>query len=401
MSESRLTAAQVAALAEVDAPNGRPADVGAMDALAASRVDLIERIREGIPEREFVPGGAPWLIAGKRYLIPAPAGTGKSLLGLVVALGVVEAGGTAAVLDVENGADEYARRLEDALASRGGESGEMADSCVERLRYFEWPALRVTWGAAEWAAALDGADLVIFDSSRLVLSAAGLAEDSNDDYSTFVSALLIPLARAGVTTLVLDNMGHEERERARGASAKADLNEVVYVVKVGAEFDRDRAGHLRLVRRRTRFAELPGELHVPLGGGAYGPAQAVEPGTDSDGFRPTALMERASKVIEDADGLSRGEVLSIVGGRREYATLAVSLLVSEGYVGQERDGRAQRHHSIRGYREADDRLDGPGSDPVPNRYPDQVPGSPHPRRGEPGDPAAGTLLAVPEDEEPF
>ena len=31
--------------------------------------------------------------------------------------------------------------------------------------------------------ALAGVDLVIFDSSRLMLSAAGLAEDSNDDYA--------------------------------------------------------------------------------------------------------------------------------------------------------------------------------------------------------------------------
>ena len=86
--------------------------------------------------------------------------------------------------------------------------------------------------------------------------------------------------------MVLDNTGHEDRDRARGASAKADLNEVVYVVKVGEEFDRDQAGHLRLVRRRSRFADLPGELHVPLGGGTYGPITEAEPGSDGDGSTP-------------------------------------------------------------------------------------------------------------------
>jgi AAA domain len=325
-------------------------------ALGAARVDLVERIREGIPERRLVPGGEPWLLAGKRYLIPAPAGTGKSLLALVVAVGVVEAGGTVAILDVENGADEYARRLADVLDARGGSSGALAGACMERLAYYEWPALRVTWGPEEWAAAFAGVDLAIFDSSRLVLSAAGLAEDSNDDYSTFVSALLVPLARAGITTVVLDNTGHEERERARGASAKADLNEVVYLVKVGEEFDRDQAGHLRLVRRRTRFAELPGELHVPLGGGAYGPAKEVEPGTDSDGFRPTGLMERASQVIEASPGLNRKDVLSMVGGKRNYAAQGLALLIAEGYVRREAEGRERLHYSERPYREVDDAL---------------------------------------------
>ena len=257
-----------------EAPEAPTADP--TSALASAQVDLIDRIRVGIPEREMVPGGAPWLLKGKRYLLPAPAGTGKSLLAVIAAAEVVEAGGTVAILDVENGADEYARRLEDVLQERGGVGGTLAEACCERLRYYGWPQLRMTWGAEEWAAAFSNVDLVIFDSSRLLLSAAGLAEDSNDDYSTFVNALLVPLARAGVTTIVLDNTGHEG-ERARGASAKSDLNEVVYVVETGEPFDREQTGHLRLVRKRTRFAELPPELRVLVGGGAYGPVEEVEP----------------------------------------------------------------------------------------------------------------------------
>lgn len=364
-----LGAKQREALLDVLEPNGQvpaatPAEpaaggpIGApAQALAAARVDLVERILEGLPERQFVPGGEPWLLAGKRYLIPAPAGTGKSLLALVVAVGIVAAGGAVAILDVENGADEYARRLEDVLEAKSEDlGGDLAAACSERLRYFEWPALSVSWEPEQWAAALLGVDVAIFDSSRLTLSQAGLAEDSNDDYAAFVNGLLVPLARADVATIVLDNTGHEERERARGASAKADLNEVVYLVKVGEEFDRHRPGKLRLVRRRTRFAELPGELEVPLGGGVYGPPREVEPGSDSDGFRPTGLMERTSRVVEMQPGLSRKELLEAVGGKRNYAALALTLLIDEGYVRREADGREKRHHSERPYREVDDAL---------------------------------------------
>ncbi len=323
-------------------------------ALAAASVDLVATIRDGLPERAFVPGAEPYLIAGKRYLLPAPAGTGKSLVSLIISTEVVGAGGTVAILDVENGAEEYARRLADLLAVNGGEDGELAAKCAERLRYYAWPALHVTWGPEEWARAFEGVDLAVFDSSRLMLSAAGLAEDSNDDYAAFVNGLLVPLARAGVTTIVLDNTGHEERDRARGASAKADLNEVVYVAKVGEEFDRDQTGHLRLVRQRTRFADLPGELQVPLGGGVYGPVEEAEPQADSDAFRPTSLMERVSKAIEANPGLSRKETLELVGGKREYATMALTLLVSEEFVAAEAKGRSKAHRSIRPYREAED-----------------------------------------------
>jgi hypothetical protein len=44
-----------------------PEGGGVAEALAAARVDLVQLIRDGIPEREFVPGGDGWLIAGKRY----------------------------------------------------------------------------------------------------------------------------------------------------------------------------------------------------------------------------------------------------------------------------------------------------------------------------------------------
>ncbi|MGH2973880.1 MAG: AAA family ATPase [Solirubrobacterales bacterium] len=318
-------------------------------------MDLIARIRSGIPERQWVPGGAPWLLAGKRYLLPAPAGTGKSLLAVIAAIEVVAAGGTVAVLDVENGADEYARRLADVLEGR---DDGLADACSERLTYFEWPALRVTWEPGDWAAALAGVDLAVFDSSRLMLSASGLAEDSNDDYSTFVNALLVPLARAGVTTLVLDNTGHDG-DRARGASAKGDLNEVVYVVETGEPFDRELAGHLRLVRRRTRFAELPPELHVPIGGGSYGPVQEAEPAADADDFRPTTLMERISEAVELEPGLSKNGVRQAVDGKNDWKDQALRILVAEEYLRVEQDGQAKRHYGVRLYRKSEDPKVGP------------------------------------------
>lgn len=340
--------------------------------LVASYVDLVAHIRAGIPEPAHVPGGEPWLRKGKRYLIPAPAGTGKSLAALIIAVTVVEHGGTVIVLDVENGADEYARRLADILRVRD-HNGRLAGACQQRLRYHEWPRFSLAWKPDTWAEAIDGADLVIFDSSRLALSSVGLAEDSNDDYSHFVSALVVPLARAGATTMILDNTGHADTDRARGASSKADLNEVVYTLKAGAPFDRDQAGHLRLVRTRSRFSGLPRELHIHVGADTYTAPVVADSEHTTTAFRPTHLMETASRVIEETPGLSRNAVIAAVGGKKDYAAQAVALLVAEGYVVIESQrGQANLHSSVKPFREAEDANRVPGSQPGPNRVRDPV-----------------------------
>jgi hypothetical protein len=338
-------------------------------ALEASRVDLIAAICEGIPEPAFVPGCAPWLLQGKRYLVPAPAGTGKSLAAAVISVAIVEAGGTVAILDVENGADEYARRLQDILNARDPD-GTAADACQARLRYHAWPTLSLAWIAGEWADALRDCQLVIFDSSRLMLSSVGLGEDKADDYSRFVTGLLIPLARAGITTMVLDNTGHDQ-ERARGSSSKEDLNEVVYLLKRGAAFDRDRAGHLRMLLRRNRFASLPQELHLHVGADTYSaPVPAQDDGDDgARPFRPTGLMERVSVALEGSPGLSKRAIRETVRGKNSVIDLALELLVCEGFVEVIRDGRSDAHRSVREYREEHDPATVPRAPAVPHRAP--------------------------------
>ncbi len=232
----------------------------------SSRVDLIERIEKGIPEREFVPGCEEWLIRGKRYMLFASAGVGKSIVVLVVAVEVVAQGGRVVILDVENGADEYARRLADVLEHR---DDDVAEACQERLRYYEFPALKLDWTPEEWARSIDGADLVVFDSSRLVLSSVGLSEDLNDDYAAFVNALVVPLARADSTTLILDNVGHGEGGHPRGASAKGDLNEVVFQLSAVEPFDGETRGKVVWHRKRQRFSGVPAAMEQVIGGGAF------------------------------------------------------------------------------------------------------------------------------------
>jgi hypothetical protein len=156
--EDRLRDADAAATAEAGAT---------VQALAASRVDLLKLIRDGIKSREFIAGSGGTLARGKRHHVPAGAKAGKSLaFGVVTAVDRILAGATVTVLDRENGADEYARRLQCVLDARDATS-DTREQISAGYRYHEWPTLKLEHGREPtYAEAFAGADVVIFDSSR-------------------------------------------------------------------------------------------------------------------------------------------------------------------------------------------------------------------------------------------
>jgi hypothetical protein len=266
--------------------------------LERSRVDLIEMGRDGIPEREYLPGAHGLLPRGKRVHVAAEKKTGKSLaIGVVLPIDVIVAGGTVAVLDRENGADESARRLRDVLDARGADDA-LKERAREHYRYYAWPPLRLDWADdPAYVDAFADVDLVVFDSSRSHLTPLRLKEESSDDYSAFTTALVDPLMRAGVTVIVLDNTGHAEKERARGTSAKEDLCDVAFTMKVLSAFSSARQGRVELRCIASRLGEIDGTWQMQLGGGTFGPWKRV-------GARPptarTELLEATLEVLTAA-----------------------------------------------------------------------------------------------------
>lgn len=267
--------------------------------LEHSWVDLIALRRAGLPERQYVLGAHGLLPKAKRIHVAAERKTGKSLaLGIVVPLEVVAAGGTVFVLDRENGADEYARRLDDVLAARGADAA-FEEVVRARYRYHAWPSLKLEWGkTSSYAAAFEGADLVIFDSSRTFLTSVGLDEDSSDDYSAFVEALIDPLMRSGATTLILDNTGHSETTRARGTSAKGDLADIALSMRTINGFSPTQSGRLGLRCEASRIGELGGaSWQMSLGDGSFGLFERI--GTGPTEARED-LRDATVRVLVDA-----------------------------------------------------------------------------------------------------
>jgi hypothetical protein len=242
----------------------------ARDALDRSRVDLLALLQDGMPERDFLPGSDRLFVRGKRHHIAADAKTGKSIsIAVVAALDIVTAGGIVVVLDLENGSEEYARRLGSVLDARECDD-ELRELVRENYRYHAWPALRLEWGKdPTYPDAFAGTDLVIFDSCRKFLTSVGLDEDSSDDYSRFTDALIDPLARAGIATGILDNAGHTDKNRSRGTSSKADLCDLMYSLKTSEKFSKQRQGQLELECTHSRIGEITGTWTLDLGAGYY------------------------------------------------------------------------------------------------------------------------------------
>src|SRR5689334_15079087 len=73
--------------------NKRVADPDSFTArVTERRVDLVQRIKEGLPPREYLPASDRMLIRGKRHQIAAPWKVGKSLSQLVHAVDMTLAG---------------------------------------------------------------------------------------------------------------------------------------------------------------------------------------------------------------------------------------------------------------------------------------------------------------------
>jgi hypothetical protein len=288
--------------------------------MKAKRRDLVGMLVNGVPPVEYLPASEGMLVRGKRHQIPAPKKTGKSLGMLVHWCDMIAAGARGiVVLDRENGADEYARRLHGIFRYKGYSAEEVANVRA-RLHYFEFPRFKRGDGEdfREFVESLD-AELVVFDSQRMFLTDLGLAEDSTDDYSVFMATVVDPLFRAGITTLILDNTGHSNKDRARGASGKGDLNEVLMLLETELPFDLNKQGRLKLKILESRFGNR-GEWLMDIGGGTFGSWH------EPSGVDDNAELRRAAiEIIGSEPGIGANRIIQsarergVKVGKQEHA----------------------------------------------------------------------------------
>lgn len=219
--------------------------------------------------------------------------------------------------------------------------------------------------------------LAVVDGVTEAMGLLGLEVNSNDDVARFRKMLARPLARSGAATVEVDHVAKDPANRGRfalGGGHKLAGVAVAYGLTAIERPSRVKAGRIKVTVEKDRH----GHVRAHQDAGKVIAIARIEPEDDgrqvtvtldapdsvaADGtFRPTVLMERVSRAIEDDSGMSRREVLDVVKGKKREAKIeALDLLVAEGFVRVEADGRAQRHFSERPFRESDD---------VPGTFPD-------------------------------
>lgn len=287
----------------------------------------------GLPDRPTVePTVGGLLYPGKRHVFSGPPESGKTLVAYALALQVIRDGGSVLVLDYEMGQWDARDRLREMGAS---------DSELGRVLFVE-PDSPADDQIIE---ALIGHDpsLVIIDSAAGAYDLQSLDDNKRGDVEKFTRLYVRSFWQHDIATVVLDHVVKNADSRggfAIGSERKVGGVDVHLGFAAMPKLSRgghglykltthkDRSGFLR--RGHLADVEFRSDPHT------HALTWTIRPAADSDhddGFRPTVLMERVSRHVEQyPEGISRTAVYRDVKGKTEGKVAAVNCLVRDGYL---------------------------------------------------------------------
>jgi hypothetical protein len=213
------------------------------------------------------------------------------------------------------------------------------------------------------ALASAGASLIVVDGVTEAMTLLGLNPYDNADVAKFWRVLPRRLSATGAAVILIDHVTKDREQRGRwaiGAQHKlAAIDGAAFVFEVLKPFGRgeqhgiarislakDRPGHLR----QHAFGGVIAELHLQSWPDGGVDADILRPGVTDGNFRPTVLMERVSRYIEEHPGISKNGVATAVRGDDKAKRLAVELLGAEGFVTIGKSGASHILTSVRPFR---------------------------------------------------
>lgn len=300
--------------------------------------------------------GVHLLYPGRTHSLSAEPEAGKGWMSIAASSERLAAGDRVIYIDFED--------TPTAIVARLRAVGVGDDAIRDRFSYVRPEEPRAT-GQQDFEAMLALAPaLVVLDGFTEALALEGLDLNSNSDIAEWLE-LPRQAARAGAAVIIVDHVVKDREARGRyaiGAQHKLAGVDVAYTLEVIEPFGRgreglvkvsvkkDRPGHVRQHAEEDRIALM---RLVSLDNGrvtvAFEPP--AERGQGSEAFRPTGIMEKISRALEQEQGLSMNAVRAAVGGKTKWIDLALELLISEGHVTVARDGQAKRHHVAEPFRE--------------------------------------------------
>ena len=307
-----------------------------------------------VPERPTVgrrEDGICLLYAGRTHSISGESEHGKSLVAQAIAVQVLQDGGNVLYLDFEKSPGTVAERLQ-ALGLRNG----------AQPAGFTYVGPQAGLGALQnssdyrrlWSQPWT---LIIIDgvTAAMGLIAGHVTGGPEAPWGHFYSQLPRRLAeQTGAAVVLIDHVtksqGSENRYGYGSVHKLNAMTGVAFLCKAPSPPDIGRTGQVELIG--TKDSESGLKRHCPRAVNHLWPAatfvfdstrstedvavtdwQILAPSASTGtraAFRPTALMERASKYLEDESGpLSRTNLVVGIGGKKEYAVVALDVLISE------------------------------------------------------------------------
>ncbi|MUN61583.1 AAA family ATPase [Kocuria sediminis] len=343
-----------------------------------ARIDL-SSVLDGTfvaPEPELMArtDGHCLLYPGKVHSFQGESESGKSMLAQAEAARAIQDGGHVLYLDFESDQATVVGRL----LLMGCAPGQI-------LMQFDYRRPDAPLGdaaaAAEWAELTRTPYmLAVIDGVTEAFSVQGVNSLDNDEVTKWGRAVPRRLAeRTGAAVVVVDHVTKNRETAGRfaiGAQAKMSyLTGASYGVEVteplgvgmrgvlSIRIGKDRPGRVRPQSGKFRKSDRTQEAAVAVIDSTDPECieYTLEPpqdgqesdGKGSEGFRPTALMERVSRAFEDAGRpLTSKAVRAVVIGKAAYVTQATQILEAEGYI--RRPSPNAPLVLIRSYRETDE-----------------------------------------------
>jgi hypothetical protein len=348
------------------------------------------------PQVQPTLGGIGLLYPGKRHAFTGPQESGKTMAAYAAVLGVVRESGAVVLFDFEM--TDYDAR--DRLREMGATADEL-----ERILYVR-PTSAPTQERIH-ALARREPSLIVIDAAAGAFNLAGLDDNRRGDVEAFHTTWLRPFEECGSASLILDHVVKNVEGRGKyaiGSERKVGGVDVHLGFEVVRELRRGEYGRVKIHTHKDRIGWLPRpraadfelrsdpETHAITW--TFAPASAEQETADG-GFRPTGLMERASRALEAVEPMTKTALAECFQGRREWKLRAIDCLLAEGFATTLDDGRIA---SAEPYREGaassrpenDAQVPGVPSVPSGSRTGSQLTGEggssqvPTPYGGEPG-----------------
>lgn len=362
--------------ADVPHPNTEPVEAIA-EPSSWARIDLTQYLNGTHKAAEATiltrDDGQALIYPGLVHSVHGESESGKSLIMQIECVRQISAGHDVLFLDFESDPESVARRL----VEFGAEPADI----IEHFDYRQPETnLANVAASADWEAILKNTyTLAVIDGVTDCLGVFGKSTLDNDDIATWMRKVPKTLAsHTGAAVVLIDHVVKDKESRGRfsvGGQQKMNaLTGAAYTVEVkehlgkgsrgviALRIGKDRPGSIRANCGPFRVGDRT-QLAATITIDSTGPGAPVvviaapqdDTGSHTGGFRPTVLMERVSRFVQDHGSPGVREINAAVTGNKQAIATAIQVLITEGYISVTTGtGRAKPHTHIKPYLQVTD-----------------------------------------------